>query len=453
MVRLSSPRASRPPPCGRFAFTTTIRPTAPGAAPSGQFWYSVAHLRTRVPARGVCGRTHFIPDPDSQVSPAAPRERMSLVGCGGNRACGFRGWGSGLLGCRPACRAGPHRRSHRWSGARRGQHAGGAGDCPRRQHLQRRALADDDQCSRPVFHRVSVGRRAIPDRGPGSRIRSGTAGLHSPRARPAPDHRFRADAGRGAAAGDHRHRHGRSSLQRRPHRPRPDHLGYHHRSASGRRPRLHRARAALPPGDRESQRRTLLLRPARPVQQHPDRRHQQQRSLRQCLLRQRHPGLGRGAHRVYPRGGERAPGRRRAVRCSLRQLRRRPGQCRHPLGLEPRRGLDPRLPGRHRHLRDRLVRQSGGGFQPEGIRPDPRRAHRAGSRRLLPQRRRPTGGHSASDTRSNQRLPPAERIRPEEASATKAWCVSRTSCGATGSSREPSRPARFAYPPETSSPR
>ena len=223
-----------------------------------------------------------------------------MASSGGDCACGSRPRGGGLLGRGPARGAGRHRRSHRGSGRQRGQHARGAGDRPRDQHLQRRALADDDQCSRPVLHRVPVGRRAVPDRGPGGRVRAGAAGFHPPRSRPAPDRPFRADAGRGAAAGDHRHRHGRSSLQRRPHRPRPDHLGQHHRPTSGRRPRLHRAGPALPPGHQESQRRTLLRRPARPVQQHPDRRDQQQRPLRQRRLRKRYPGMGRGAHARSP---------------------------------------------------------------------------------------------------------------------------------------------------------
>ena len=100
--------------------------------------------------------------------------------------------------------------------------------------------------------------------------------------------------------GDHRHRQRRILASAPPVPARPDHLRQHHRPTSGEGPRLHRARPALSPGDQESQRRTLLRGPARPVQQHPDRRDQQQRSLRQRRLRQRYPRMGRRAHARSP---------------------------------------------------------------------------------------------------------------------------------------------------------
>ena len=82
--------------------------------------------------------------------------------------------------------------------------------------------------------------------------------------------------------------------------------------------------------------------------------------------------------------------------------------------------------------------------QPQGVRADPRRARSCGTAS-------PSSSMPPCDGRSSpRRCPPraatprVEPIRSAWASAMRAWCVSRTSCGATASSREPSRPGRPA---------
>ena len=207
------------------------------------------------------------------------------------------------FGRRPSRGPGRHRRSHRRPDRRRGQHACGAGECPRDQHLQRRALADDDQCSRPLLPRVPVGGRAVPDRGRaigyeparrdsirlalGQRLTAHFAltpavvQLQEITVTGTADPRFNAArTGPAQIISD-------STIARLP----------------VSRPRLYRAGPPLAPGHQESQRRPLLRGPARPVQQHPDRRDQQQRPLRQRRI----PATVR---RAGPSGSPRSPPRR-----------------------------------------------------------------------------------------------------------------------------------------------
>ena len=106
----------------------------------------------------------------------------------------------------------------------------------------------------PILHRVSLGRRALPDRDLGDRLRAGASRFHLPRTRPAADRAVHLDAGGGQARRDHRH-HGRPRCRRRAHRSRPDHLRQHHCSACGGPPRLYRAGPPLAPGDQEPERR------------------------------------------------------------------------------------------------------------------------------------------------------------------------------------------------------
>ena len=259
-----------------------------------------------------------------------------------------------------ARRARRHRRGDRRSRPRSRQHAGGAGRRPRHQHIHRRAVANHDQRARPVLHRVPVGGRPIPDRCLRDRVHARAAGLHLPRARPAPDRRFHADPGRAGAEGDHRHQ----RRGRRAHRPRPDHLRQHDRPTCRGPSRLHRAGRPLTSGHEEPQRRALLRGPARPVQQHSDRRHQQPRSVRSLHLRQRDARICRWTHRVHPRGGEGAPDRHRTLRCPLRQFRRRFDQRRNKVGLQPSRRIHPRQPRELRSHGDRRERQPGSPVQP-----------------------------------------------------------------------------------------
>ena len=150
----------------------------------------------------------------------------------------------------------------------------------------------------------------------------------------------------------------------------------------------------------------------------------------------------RRTHRVYPRGGEGAPDRHRAVRRPLRQFRRRADQRRDT------------APGSNRvegSILGHLESSDLTGIDADGSRAAPSAARSSDSPWAHPSFA--TASPCSSMPTSNREVTPQTvpvpvpaATRQQEQSATRAWCVSETSCGATAWTRGASRSGTYSTP-------